>query len=286
MHSVGPHNSLRDYLRGRSRSALFGLLALCVSATSAACSRSPTGDSDGSRLLVVSAASDEILVLDAETGDPAGSVSVDARPGEIDEPHGIAVDSARGLWYVTLAHGEPTLWKFDVRDDRLVGRLRLGSRGAARIGLTPDGTRAFIPSYWRGDSTPGTATAVRLQDLTVVAQPSLCPAPHDARVSPDGELVLVTCALGDEVLLLGAGTLEIRNRVAVGGEGSEATDSTPTSARPPRATPERASAPARPMNAAWAPDGESAWVTLQGANEVIGLDRDGGLAPFLRLGPP
>jgi len=291
---------------------LLSLLGLALLA--AGCSdspdgaREPAGDRSSAgaeghpgRLLVVSGASDEVVVLDAEDGARLESISLDVRPGEVDEPHGIAVDAQRGLWYATLAHGEAALSKFDARDHRRIGRLRLGSTGAARIGITPDGDRAFVPSYWRGDPVPGTVTAVRLRDLRVLGSPSVCAAPHHAAVSPDGDLVLITCTLGDEVVLLDAETLEIRARVSMdpadganGAGGSRA--SGPGEAEEGRGD-DSADRPEdeirfRPMNAAWLPgngltlssSGVPAWVTLQESGEVVGIDPTGSVFTRITVG--
>ena len=106
------------------------------------------GDGEG-RVYLGSGMTDRVFVLDARDGHVVDTLPLDPRRGETDEPHGLAVAPDGRHWYATLSHGEPTLWKFESDGDRLVGRLRLGVPGAARIGITPDGARAFIPDYWR-----------------------------------------------------------------------------------------------------------------------------------------
>lgn len=228
---------------------------------------SPDG-ADGGRLYVTSGLTDEVLVLDAGDGERLRTVPVDPRPFDIDEPHGVAVDPAGAFWYVTVAHGEPSLWKFDTRDDRRVGLLKLGLSGAGRIGITPDGERAFVPDFWRsGQERSGSVAVVRLEDLGVPATPSLCPAPHHAAVDPRGRLVAVTCSGSDEVVLLDAGTLEVDVRSAVGPDPGPPGD--------PRY---------RPLNAAWSPSGRTLWVTLRESGEVVSLDREGRLRQRLEVG--
>lgn len=213
--------------------------------------------SEGGRLYVASGATDDVVVLDAATGAALRTVPVDPRPSSGDEPHGVAVAPDGGHWYVTVSHGEAALWKLDARDDVRVGRLLLGTRGAARIGITPDGERAFVPDYWRsGRGEPSGLAVVDPHDLRILGTPTVCPAPHDARPDPSGRLVAVTCSLGDEVAYLDAASGEVVARAPAGPD------------------PGPAGSPAyRPLNAAWSPDGERVYVTLAGSGELLVLDR-------------
>lgn len=221
----------------------------------------PTAHVPAGRLYVTSGFTDEIWILDAVTGEEIGRRDVNRRRGETDEPHGVVVSRDGAHWYATLAHGAPTLWKYETKGDRLVGRLELGTRGASRIGLTPDGDRAFVPDYWRGEPTgSGEVAAVRLEDLTVLNRASVCPAPHDAQPSPSGEVVAVTCALSDEIMLLDGGTLAPRARFFVAPDAG--------SPGAPRY---------RPMNVLWSADGAVLYVTLMGAGEVRAFREDGSL---------
>ena len=103
--------------------------------------------------------------------------------------------------------------------DRLVGRVTLPTAGAARIGITPDGARAFVPDYDRSQpGVPSRVSVVDLADLSVVATPVVCSGPHHAEVDPTGDLVAVACSLSDEIVLLDARTLEERGRFAAGPE--------------------------------------------------------------------
>jgi len=224
--------------------------------------------SDGGRLYVASGFTDEVFVLGARDGRVLRTVPVDPRPMETDEPHGVALGPDRRFWYATVHHGEPAVWKFDLRDDARVGRVHLETPGAARIRLTSDGTRALVPDYWRsGLEKPGGLAVVRLGDLAVERRITLCAAPHDAAVDPSGAWVAVTCALGDEVLILDAATLEVRARASAG----------------PRPGPSGRPAYA-PLNVAWSPSGEVAYVTLQRSGEVIAVEPGGRVAARLEVG--
>lgn len=207
-------------------------------------------------LLVTSGFSDEILILDALSGEQQSRIPLDPRPGEVDEPHSISASPDGVFWYAALSHGTPTLWKYESRDQRLIGRVTLPQAGAGRIGITPDGTTAFIPDYFRG--SPGEASLVSVVDLTsmsVLDTLTVCDAPHDAVVSPSGRRVAVTCSMGDEVVVLDAETFGEVLRLPVGAKNA---------------------GPAKPMNLAWSPDEARLYVTLMAQNAVEVFDSDSG----------
>ncbi len=222
------------------------------------------GSADGSpedapRLYVTSGFTDEVHVLDARDGATLRTISLDRRRTETDEPHGVTVAPDGRHWYATLAHGHPTLWKFETDGDRLVGRLQLDIPGAARVALTPDGGRAFIPDYWRdGLGEESHVAVVDVHDLTVAALPVVCPAPHHAAVDPAGTRVAIACALSDEIVLMDAASAEAVARVPAGPE--------PGAAGAPRYT---------PMNVAWSPDGARFFATMAGTGEVRAFSRAG-----------
>jgi DNA-binding beta-propeller fold protein YncE len=224
-----------------------------------ACGGAADGPGDPPRLYVTSGFTDEIHVLDARDGTTLRTVSLDRRRTETDEPHGVTVSADGRHWYATLAHGHPTLWKYETDGDRLVGRLQLDMAGAARVELTPDGSRAFIPDYWRGSPREDSRIAVvDVHDLTVAAVPVVCPAPHHAAVDPAGTRVAVTCSRSDEIVLMDAASAETLARVPAGPD--------PAAAGTPRYT---------PMNVAWSPDGARFFATMAGSGEVRAFSRSG-----------
>ncbi|MDA0312907.1 MAG: WD40 repeat domain-containing protein [Gemmatimonadetes bacterium] len=207
-----------------------------------ACTEAPTG-----RVIVTSGFTDQVFVLEAATGDILDSLSVDRRPGERDEPHGIAASPDGRHFYVTLSHGEPSLWKYETAGLRLVGRVALPTNGASRVRLSPDGHVAAVPDYWlSGGGATSRVAFVRTLDLSVIASPEVCPAPHDAAFSPNGALVAVSCAAGDQLVILDAETF---------------TDFQRHSLDPG----------AKPMNVAWHGD-ESVLLTLGGQPNVVDFD--------------
>ena len=238
--------------------------ALLWTSALAGCTDGRTTD----RLYVTSGFTDEVWILDAASGRQLDVRSVDRRRGETDEPHGVAVSPDAAHWYVTVSHGSPTLWKYESEGDRLVGRVDLEARGAARVGITPDGALGFVPDYLRDpDGSSGEIVVVRLSDLSILARAELCAAPHHAAPDPTGQWVAVTCAWGDEIVLVDAATLEPSTRFAVGDD--------PGPAGRPRH---------RPMNAVWGPGGDRLYVTLMGSDQVRVFDRTGSLIDAVGVG--
>ena len=252
------------------RTTAFVILA----AVSAACSSesdapNDPGEPNGAdgRLYVTSGFTDEVLRLDPVDGTTLTRIPTQVRRDEVDEPHAVAISPDGRHWYATVAHGEPSFWKFETAGDRLVGRVTLPAAGAARIGITPDGTRAFVPDYDRSQpGVPGKVSVVNLEDLTVLATPTVCGGPHHAEVSSSG-VVAVACSLSDEIVLLDATTLEELGRFFAGPE-----------AGPP-------GQPAlKPLNLDWSPDGQTLWVGLHLANKVRAFRMDGEILGTVNVG--
>jgi DNA-binding beta-propeller fold protein YncE len=233
-----------------------GPALLILLGTAMSCAPPPVQEG---RLYVTSGFTDEVLQLDPASGRIVARVSLDRRPHDVDEPHGIAIAPDGRHWYATVAHGEPSLWKFELPENRLVGRLGLAMAGAARIGITPDSRRAFIPDYFRGG--PGRdsdITVVTLETLTVVERLTLCPGPHDAQVDPAGRRVAITCSLGDEVVIIDAETLDEVARFPVDTERGEP------------------GAPHfKPLNVVWSRNGDTLFVSLHLAGMVRLFDAGG-----------
>jgi DNA-binding beta-propeller fold protein YncE len=213
----------------------------------------------GDTLLVASGFTDEVVVVRASDGEIVDRIAVDPRAAETDEPHGLALAPDGRFWYVSVSHGEPTLWKFERPSNRLVGRVRLETFGAGRIGITPDGQTALVPDYYRdGGAAASHVAVIRLHDLARLRAPIVCPTPHDAAISPDGRLAAVTCVASDEIVMLETSTGEIANRFPV--------DSAPGPPGEPRF---------RPMNGVWSSTGHRLYVTLHHANIVRAFDPSG-----------
>lgn len=231
-------------------------------------SSAANGDSPGGRLYITSGATDEVLVLDALDGRVLERFVTKLRRDEVDEPHGIAVAPNGEHWYVTLAHGDPTLWKFELPGDRLVGRVELGTYGAARIGITPDSRRAFIPDYYRsGQGQTSGLAVVDLHTLEIEDRPLVCSAPHDAEVDPEGARVAIACSLSDEIVVLDVESLQEISRFHV--------DDSPGPPGEPIF---------KPLNLLWSPSGDTLYVGLHAAGLIRAFDVEGTLLGSAAVG--
>ncbi len=209
------------------------------------------GPSSPGRVLITSGVTDEVFEVDGRSGEIVERIPLDPRVGETDEPHGIAVSPDGVHWYATVSHGDPTLWKFESSDNRLVGRLALGISGASRLGIAPDGNTAAVPDYDRSRrGAPSEVAVVRLYDLTVTHRVTVCAAPHDAQFSPSGAFLAVACSHGDEIVILGGPDFAEAGRFPV--------DPIPGPAGTPRF---------RPLNLVWVSDDRIA-VALHDADLV------------------
>lgn len=204
------------------------------------------------RLYLTSGFTDQVFVVSAADGRLLDSLDVDIRVDEVDEPHGVAVAPDGNAFYVTVSHGEPSVWKFSTATHHLLGSATLAAPGAARVRVSPDGGYLLIPDYWRsGEGRESGLVVLNTETMLPERRVVLCAAPHDASISPDGRFAVVTCSLSDEIVVLSLPSMAIHARFATG------------------ATPVVAGQPLdRPLNAAWAPDGERFYVTLAGAGEV------------------
>lgn len=265
--------STTDVLRSRCRAAVTAFATVALTAGCSSDSTEPNGPGNpdpvvGERLYVTSGFTDEVLRMDPSDGTVLNRIPTERRRDEVDEPHAVAISPDGAHWYVTVAHGEPTLWKYEMGGDRLVGRVTLPTAGAARIGITPDGSRAFVPDYDRSQpAVPSRVSVVDLDDMTVVGTPVVCGGPHHAEVDPAGEVVAIACSLSDEIVLLDASTLAELGRFAAGPE-----------AGPP-------GIPAlKPLNLDWSPDGETIWVGLHLAGAVRAFRPDGQIVGTVPVG--
>ncbi len=210
-------------------------------------------------MYVAVAVSDEVLRFDPVSGALVSRVSLDPRPSESDEPHGLAVAPDGRTWYATLAHGDPTLSKFERPDDRRVGRVRLASAGAARVEIDPTGEFAYVADYDRSrPGEDGEVLAIRLHDLEIVARRRVCPGPHQAVPSPVSGTIAVACSLGDEIALLASPGLDPIGRFPI--------DPEPGAPGQPRF---------KPLNLAWSLDGSRLYVAMHLADRVRVFDPTG-----------
>jgi DNA-binding beta-propeller fold protein YncE len=184
------------------------------------------------------------------------TIAVGIMPADLDGPHGLAVSPDGRFWYLTTAHGTPwgRLWKYRTGTDALVGSVQLGLFPAT-IGLTPDGSLAFVANFdLHGEPVPSTVSVVETGPvLTETARIKTCVKPHGVRVGPKGEHVYSVCAGSDELVAMTVSEPRVTRTLHLSATGG--TTCKPTWAQP-------------------SVDGRHVFVACNGASEVLDVDVD------------
>jgi DNA-binding beta-propeller fold protein YncE len=239
--------------RPTSPAVHLALAAAVTCCAAAGCSDPEPRSRSSPTVYVTSGFDDWILALDASTGELLDTLHLDRRFGEPDEPHGVAVDPAGRHLYATLSHGQPSLWKFELPGHRLVGRLDLDLRGAARIRILPGGAVGYVPDFWRsGQGEVSDVAVVDLEEMEIIHWITECPAPHDALPDAEGKRLAIICPGSGELVTLNLDSRTQGPRFELGG---------------------------MPMNAAWDPDPESGtvYISLKGVDSVAVVHTAGDL---------
>ena len=167
---------------------------------------------------------DEVIRIDPSNGSIVSRIPTERRRDEVDEPHAVAVSPDGMHWYVTVAHGEPTLWKFELEGDRLVGRVTLPTAGPE---AGPPGQPALKPLNlaWAADgrtiyvslNLAGSVRAFRA-DGTIVGTVDTGSGPAQIALTPDGRTLVVANRGGASLSVVDAATLVERARIPLGAE--------------------------------------------------------------------
>lgn len=216
-----------------------------------------SSDSAAYRVYVGTESADAVSLVDPATWEVVERIPVGISVEDIEGVHGLAVAPDGRHWYITLAHGFPygTLWKFASEGDSLVAKTELGNFPAT-IGLTPDGTWAFVANYnLHGDRAVDTISAVYTPSMTQVTQIPACVKPHGLDVTRDGRFVVVTCTRDDTIVTIDVHTLREAARGSVRLPEEEA-----------------AGKDCYATGVAVMPDGKRAYVSCGHANEVRAVD--------------
>jgi YVTN family beta-propeller protein len=180
--------------------------------------------------LVSNNGSDTISVLDLTTNQVLGSAPVGRDPVDIDGPHHLAGDRARGVAFVALAYPAPALTpgphaahgssvrdgfvqKLALDDLRVLGEVRV-DKNPGDIVLSDDGARIVVSHFdLQKALTVGAGIDDRRATLAVIdsaevlasgspdaARITTCVAPHGVALSrPDGARAYVAC-YGEDVI--------------------------------------------------------------------------------------
>lgn len=159
-------------------------------------------------------------------------------PTDIDGPHGIAVSRDKQFYYVSLGHGRPfgSVWKYSVKDDRVLGKTTLGFFPAT-MDLNTDGSLLYVVNFnLHGDMVPSSVSVVATGPMLEVARIPTCVMPHGSRLNPQGTKHYSACMMDDLLVEIDTQTLKVSRHFLLtkgremGMSGAPATASMKTSA--------------------------------------------------------
>jgi len=196
--------------KAQSVTLIFLALLLPTGAATALAQSKPDKDY---LVYVLSEAADKISLI---RFGPAGArvdreVPTGDMPVDIDGPHGIAVSRDQKAYFVSLAHGRPfgSVWKYSAKDDRVLGRVRLGYFPAT-MDLNADGSLLFVVNFnLHGDMAPSSVSVVATEPMLEMARIETCAMPHGSRLNPQGTKHYSACMMDDMLVEIDTQTLKV-----------------------------------------------------------------------------
>lgn len=219
---------------------------------------------DGYWIYVAAESDDQVFLVRFA---PAGFsvekiVDVGVRPTDIEGPHGVRVSPDGDYWYVSLAHGNPfgSVHKFHTGTDAWEAAAEVGMFPATMDVASSTGLLYVANFDLHGDMNPGSISIVDTQEMAEVARVGVGVMPHGSRLNAAGDRQYSVMMMSDELIEVDAGTFTVNRRLSLV-EGS-------ASASPPSVAMGRV----KPTWVELAPDGQHAYVALNGANEIVEID--------------
>ncbi len=194
---------------------------------------------DNQRVAVTSETGRAVVVVDVVTGATTNVVATDQNVS-----HMVAV-TADGRAAYTANIGNGSLSALDLASGAKARVLPVGPETEA-IALSPDGREV-----WLGSNSTGRVFVVDLARWLVADSIQTSGHPYRIGFSPNHGVALVTNPFSDEVQVIDPATRKILTAIRTPGEGGRN---------------------GQPFGLAFAPDGQTAWVTLRGAAQVVELD--------------
>ena len=196
--------------KAQSVTLIFLALLLPTGAATALAQSKPDKDY---LVYVLSEAADKISLI---RFGPAGArvdreVPTGDMPVDIDGPHGISVSRDQKAYFVSLAHGRPfgSVWKYSAKDDRVLGRVRLGYFPAT-MDLNADGSLLFVVNFnLHGDMAPSSVSVVATEPMLEMARIETCAMPHGSRLNPQGTKHYSACMMDDMLVEIDTQTLKV-----------------------------------------------------------------------------
>lgn len=210
-------------------------------------------DAGGARVFVSNEGSDSVTAIDAATLRSVGEVRVGHEPNQLAlapagnrlwvtnhadatvsvvatatlavertiavgrEPHVIATNAARNMAVVT-SEGDDALDLFDLTTFERVAHVPVF--GFPRVfALTPAGDTAFLTIRWLNGALVVDLLGHGPRERVALGEPRFAPEGKDAHgvaLTPDGETILITTQMTDELTFVDSATLVVHGRVRVG----------------------------------------------------------------------
>ncbi|MEA2205926.1 MAG: hypothetical protein QOE77_2702 [Blastocatellia bacterium] len=168
---------------------------------------------------VVSEAADKIALI--RFGPNGARVDHDLDTGDmavdIDGPHGLVISPDKQFYYVSIAHGRPfgSVWKYSVKDDRILGRTTLGNFPAT-MDISPDGGLLFVVNFnLHGDMVPSSVSVVSTELMAEIKRIPTCTMPHGSRLNPQGTKQYSACMMDDLLVEIDTQTLKVARHFVV-----------------------------------------------------------------------
>ncbi|MDQ3138790.1 MAG: YncE family protein [Gemmatimonadota bacterium] len=132
-------------------------------------------------------------------------------PTDPDGPHGVALGPGGKRLFVTTGHGTPfgSLWKYGTADDRLEGRVELGSFPAT-LQVSPDGYLAYVVNFnLHGEMVPSSVSVVATDEMLEITRIPTCVMPHGSRLNAAGTRHYSACMMDDMLVEIDTRALEV-----------------------------------------------------------------------------
>jgi DNA-binding beta-propeller fold protein YncE len=196
-----------------------GAFLIALSFCSAPSSFAQTRPDKDYLVYVVSEAADKIALI--RFGPNGARVDHDLDTGDmavdIDGPHGLVISPDKQFYYVSIAHGRPfgSVWKYSVKDDRILGRTTLGNFPAT-MDISHDGGLLFVVNFnLHGDMVPSSVSVVSTELMAEIKRIPTCTMPHGSRLNPQGTKQYSACMMDDLLVEIDTQTLKVARHFVV-----------------------------------------------------------------------
>ncbi len=199
------------------------------------------------------------------------AVTVGFHPTDLDGAHGVAVDPKDGFVYISIAHGRPYgyIWQMRAGTEEFVDTAQVGLFPAT-MAVSADGTSLYVVNFnLHGDPLPSSVSAVFTPVMTEVAQVETCVMPHGSRLSRDGLRHYSTCMMSDQLVEISVTGPKVarRMRLTADREGVLAPDD------PAATRPVMGAGVCKPTWVVPSPDDRFVYVPCNGRGDVLEIEQ-------------